>query len=149
MFRKNADPICLSKLLKDFSVDNVKKTALYRYVYDSPLDYDSIDVDDFVNIHKHLIKSTIQNLVSIYYKKLYWVIKRFYNQNVALASNSEGHTKFVSLNNWPYQAIPRLVDINSNDFFIHLLPVLINAAEDVIMIYMLEYVFQIKQNTWM
>ena len=117
MFRKNADPICLSKLLKDFSVDNVKKTALYRYVYDSPLDYDSIDVDDFVNIHKHLIKSAIQNLVSIYYKKLYWVIKRFYNQNVALACNSEGHTKCVSLNNWPYQAIPRLVDINSNDFF--------------------------------
>ena len=45
--------------LKEFSVDNMRKTALYRYVYDSSLDYDSIDVDDFVNIHKHLIKNTI------------------------------------------------------------------------------------------
>ena len=65
----------------------------------------------------------------------------------SLASNSKGCIKCLSLNNRPCQGRPTLININSNVFFIHLLAVLINVVEVVIllMIHMLEYVFQMKQ----
>ena len=52
----NAAPLCLSNVLKDFSADNLKETELYGYSYDFSVDYDSIDVDDVLNIHKYLMK---------------------------------------------------------------------------------------------
>lgn len=45
----------LGNVLKDFSVDDMKKTRLCRYVYDFWVDYDSIDVDDVSDIHKYLM----------------------------------------------------------------------------------------------
>ena len=43
----NAAPLCLGNVSKD-------------YVYDSSVDYDSIDVDDIVDIHKYLILICMQ-----------------------------------------------------------------------------------------
>ena len=34
----------------------MKKTRLYGYVCDSSVDNDNIDVDDFLDIHKYLMK---------------------------------------------------------------------------------------------
>ena len=51
-----ATPLCLGNISKDFSVDNIKKTGLYGYIYDFSVDYDAIAVDDILDIHKHLIK---------------------------------------------------------------------------------------------
>ena len=34
----------------------MKKTGLYGYIYDFSVDYDSIDVDDILDIHKYLMK---------------------------------------------------------------------------------------------
>ena len=48
--------LCLSKISKDFSVDNMKKIGSYGYAYDFSVDYDSIDVDDIISIHKYLMK---------------------------------------------------------------------------------------------
>ena len=36
----------MGNVSKDFSIDNMKKTGLYAYVYDFSVDYDSIDVND-------------------------------------------------------------------------------------------------------
>ena len=33
--------LCLDNISKDFSVDNMKKTGLYLYLYDFSVDYDS------------------------------------------------------------------------------------------------------------
>ena len=49
-------PLCLGNILKDFSVDNMKKTGLNEDVYDYSVDYDAIAVDDILNIHKYLIE---------------------------------------------------------------------------------------------
>ena len=38
----NAVLLFLDNVSKDFSVDNVKETGLYGYVYDFSVDYDSI-----------------------------------------------------------------------------------------------------------
>ena len=48
--------ICLGNISKDYSVDNMKTTRLNGYVYDFSVDYDSIAVDDILNIHKYLMK---------------------------------------------------------------------------------------------
>ena len=52
----NTAPLCLDNVLKDFSVDNMKKTGLYRYACNFSVNYDSIDVDDILYIHKYLMK---------------------------------------------------------------------------------------------
>ena len=47
---------CLGNISKDWQVDNMKKTGLHDYVYDFSVDYDAIDVDNVVDIHKYLMK---------------------------------------------------------------------------------------------
>ena len=48
-------PLCLGNILRDWSVDNKKKTRLNWYVYDFSVDYDATVVDDILDIHKYLI----------------------------------------------------------------------------------------------
>ena len=48
-----ASPLCLENISKDFSVDNIKKTGLNRFVYDFSVDYDAIAADDILDIHKY------------------------------------------------------------------------------------------------
>ena len=50
-----AIPLCLGNISKDWTVHNMKKTGLNRYVYDFSADYDAIAVDDILDIHKDLI----------------------------------------------------------------------------------------------
>ena len=51
-----ATPLCLGNILKDWSVDNVKKTRLNWYFYLFSVDYVTITVDDILDIHNYLIK---------------------------------------------------------------------------------------------
>ena len=46
--------LCLRNISKDFSVDNMKKTGLNRYVSDFTVD--GIADDDILDTHKYLIK---------------------------------------------------------------------------------------------
>ena len=41
---------------KDWSVDNMKKIGLNRYIYDFNVDSDASDVDDILEIHNYLMK---------------------------------------------------------------------------------------------
>ena len=47
----NAAPL-FGNVSKDVSTDSMKNTGLYGYVYDFWDDYDSIDVDEILNIYK-------------------------------------------------------------------------------------------------
>ena len=51
-----AYPLRLGNISKDQTVDNMKKTGLKGYVYDSSVDYDAIAVSDILDIHKYLMK---------------------------------------------------------------------------------------------
>ena len=51
-----ATPLCLGNISKDWSVDNIKKTGLNRYVYEFSVDYDAIASDDILDIHNYLMK---------------------------------------------------------------------------------------------
>ena len=52
----NAIPLCLGKVSKEFTADNIKKTGFYGYVYDFSVDYDAIAVDDILDIRKYLMQ---------------------------------------------------------------------------------------------
>ena len=49
-------PICLGNISKDWSVDNMKRTAFTGCVYDFSVGYDAISVDDIKDIYKYLMK---------------------------------------------------------------------------------------------
>ena len=48
--------LCLGIVSKDFSASNMKKTIFNGYIYDFSVAYDSITVDDILEIHKNLMK---------------------------------------------------------------------------------------------
>ena len=50
-------PLRLGNFSEDFTVDNIRKTGLYGYVYYFSVDYDHIAVADILDIHKYLIKN--------------------------------------------------------------------------------------------
>ena len=57
----NVVPICLGTVSKkDISVYTMTKTGWYGHVCDLSVDYDSIDVDDTLDIHKCLMKKHIK-----------------------------------------------------------------------------------------
>ena len=49
-------PLCLGNISKDWSVDNMKRTGFNGCVYDFSVDYDAIEVDNNLDIHKYLMK---------------------------------------------------------------------------------------------
>ena len=48
--------LCLGKISKDWSQDNMKNTGFNGYIYDFSTDYNAIIVSDILNIHKYLMK---------------------------------------------------------------------------------------------
>ena len=46
----------LGNVSKNFSASNMKKTGFNGYIYDFSVDYNSIAVDDILDIHKYLMK---------------------------------------------------------------------------------------------
>ena len=51
-----ASPLCLGNISKDWSIDNMKRTAFTGYVYDFSVDNEATDVDDIKDFHKYLMK---------------------------------------------------------------------------------------------
>ena len=45
----------LGNISKDWTVDNMEKTRINVYVYDFSVDYDTIAVDDMLDIQKYLM----------------------------------------------------------------------------------------------
>ena len=86
-----ANPLCLGKISKDWTVDNMKKTGLNGNVYDFSTDYDAIAVDDILGIHQYLIKKN--NMIS----KMFRLIKKVFV--AAMSSFSCNTLKGVSISN--------------------------------------------------
>ena len=52
----NEVPFYLRNVSKDFSADKMKKSRLHGFLHHIPVDYDSIDVADILDIQKYLTK---------------------------------------------------------------------------------------------
>ena len=53
-----ATPLCLGNIAKDWSLDNTNDTGLNKHIYDFSVDYDTIAVDDILDIHKYLMEKS-------------------------------------------------------------------------------------------
>ena len=49
-------PFCFGNISKDLIVDNMRKTGLNEYVNEFAVDYNTIDINEIVDIHKYLTK---------------------------------------------------------------------------------------------
>ena len=47
--------LCLVNILKDLTVDNIKKNGFYGYIYDFSVTCDNINISHITNIHKYLM----------------------------------------------------------------------------------------------
>ena len=52
----NTVPLCLGNILKDVSVNNMKKTGMNGYIYDFRVVYDTIATADILDIHMYSMK---------------------------------------------------------------------------------------------
>ena len=50
----------------------MKNTGLYRYIYAVSVDYDSIDADDSLGIHKNFMKKRNIKKCLYLFKKCFW-----------------------------------------------------------------------------
>ena len=51
-----ANPLCLGDISKDWSIDNMKKNGFHGCAYDFSVNYDTIAVDDILDIYNYLMK---------------------------------------------------------------------------------------------
>ena len=64
---------------EDFTIGNLKKTGLNGYVYDFPFNYDSIVVDDILNIYEYIKKKQdigmiIRFVKQVFILRIIWII---------------------------------------------------------------------------
>ena len=75
-------PLCLGNILKDFTIDNMKKTGFKGYVHFFSVDYNFIDTKDFFGYSLIFNENNImQNNIWIHYKNVYWIINGLHNSN--------------------------------------------------------------------
>ena len=48
--------LCLENISRCFSVNNLKKHGIKRYIYDFSFDYNTIDISIIVDTHKYLME---------------------------------------------------------------------------------------------
>ena len=114
-----------------------KKTGLKGVVIFFSVDFDPIDTNDILDIHKYLMKRT-------YYKIMFGLITGTFIGLLTGLVNGPNHTKWVS---W---LIYILMNTVKNFPTIHLRLNWIDLSEVVIlwMIYLIKYVFQMKRKIW-
>lgn len=49
----NPYPLCSGNISKDFAVSTMKETGLNGYVQDFSVDYNTVNVSDFIDFYKH------------------------------------------------------------------------------------------------
>ena len=66
-----ATPLCLGNVSNNLSADNMKKTGFDGYVYDLSVDYDSIVVNDTLDIHNYVMEKAEQKIMFGFIKKIF------------------------------------------------------------------------------
>ena len=94
---------------KTFPVDNMKKTGLNGYVYDFSVDYDTIAVDDILDIHKYLMKKNDIKKMFRFIKKIFITVIGFIRLSVV------NPLKRVSMSNRECKVRAAVMKIDSNE----------------------------------
>ena len=116
-----ASPLCLGKISKDWSVDNMKKkTGFTGYVYHLSADYDSISVDDIKDIHNYLIKKNDMYSVHVYIKCFDLLRKFFFIWLTILSGFTDVNSlSCISMSNQACKERPDIINVNSNNLVVY------------------------------
>ena len=94
----------------------MKKTEFNGYVYDFSVDYDATAVDDFLDIHKYLMKKKKHNMIRI---KMFGLIKRIFLTGLTALSYltplSTTPLSCISMNNKECKVRSEIININSDE----------------------------------
>ena len=96
----NTASLYLGNVSKKILPKTMKKTWLYRYVYDSSVDYDSIDIADILDSHRRLIKKTRYKILFEFSKNIFvglLSVCTMRSLSESLVSNSQESIKWVSV----------------------------------------------------
>ena len=52
-------PLCVGNISRDYTNDNMKKTRFNGYMFDSSINYNTIEAINTVDVHKYLMKNFI------------------------------------------------------------------------------------------
>ena len=120
----------------------MKMTGFYGYFYDFSDDYDVIEYDDMLDIHKYLMrKNNIKRSLDLLKNRFFTAMTFFsFNAlNVILL-------KCISMNNQECKIRPKILNSNSNEPLFFPYSVLVNKFSGIVIILMthlLHYVFLI------
>ena len=99
---------CLGNVSKYFTINNMKKTGLKGVVQSCPVDFNPIDNNDILDIHKYLMKKT-------WYKIMFGLIKKIFIVFFSSTVNASNHTKCVLLSNQKCNIQPSLSNLHPNE----------------------------------
>ena len=72
--------MCLENISKDFAVDIMKKTGTKWICVWFLFDYESVDADDILDIHKYLMKkNNIKQCLDLL-KSVFWIIRHLHRK---------------------------------------------------------------------
>ena len=100
---------CLGNILKNFTINNMKKSGLKGSVKIFSADFNPIDTNDILDIHRYLMKGNEYKLMFGIMNKLFIVLL----SNIVDESN---HTKCVSLINQKCMIQPTLIKLHPNEY---------------------------------
>ena len=104
--------LCLQNVSKDFSASNMKKTWFNGYIYDFNVDYNSIGIDDILDIHKYLMeKNDIVLKMFRFMKRIFVSAIMLFGYNLSGVNSLE----YVSINNQECKVRQEIVNVNSKE----------------------------------
>ena len=122
-----------------------KKTGLTGVLNFFSVDFNPIDTNDILDIHKYLMKRT-------WYKIMFGLIKKIFIGLLTGLVNGSNHTKWVSLSNQKCEIQLTFTNLhpneNSQEFCYYPFSVKLDRWIEVVillMTYLIKHVFQIKQ----
>ena len=95
--------LCLGNISKDFIINNMEKTRLKGSVKFFSVDFDPIDANYILDIHKYLIKKKKHKTMFLQMK-----IKKMFIALLSNIVNGSNHTKCLSLRNQKCMTKPTL-----------------------------------------
>ena len=80
---------------KDLAINNMKKTGLKGVIKFFSVDFNPIDTNDILDIHKYLMKKT--------WYKMFLLIKKIFTRLLTGLVNGSDHTKRILLSNQKWE----------------------------------------------
>ena len=101
--------LCLSNVSKYFIINNMNKSGWKGVINFFSVDFNPIDTNDILDIHKYLMKRT-------WYKIMFGLIKKIFIGLLTGIGNRSNHTKCISWSNQKCMTQPTLINLYSNEY---------------------------------